>query len=106
MQSAVTHGLGIADVIGDKRDDILRIATERGAFNVRIFGSVARNQARADSDIDFLVEFVPGYRLLDLAGLLNDLETLLNRRVEIAIEKNLRPEFRDAFCKTQFRCKT
>ena len=46
-------GLGIDDLLRDKREAILRIAEQYGASNVRVFGSVARGEARPDSDIDY-----------------------------------------------------
>ena len=70
-------GLGIAEVLGDKREEILAIAAHHGASNVRIFGSVARGKARHDSDVDFLVEIEAGRSLLDRIGLIQDLEDLL-----------------------------
>ena len=48
--------MGINELLAEKRNAILNIATSYGAYNVRIFGSVARGSARADSDIDFLVD--------------------------------------------------
>jgi predicted nucleotidyltransferase len=42
-------------LLAEKREDILRIAAQHGAFNVRLFGSVARGEARPDSDIDLLL---------------------------------------------------
>ena len=81
MAEPSKRGLGIPEIIGDKRAQVLEIARRRGAYNVRIFGSVARGDAHSDSDVDFLVEFPPKYRLLDHAGLLADLEDLLGRRV-------------------------
>jgi predicted nucleotidyltransferase len=86
--------LGMAEIIGSKRQEILRVAEKYGAYNVRVFGSVARGEARTDSDVDILVDFVPGYRLLDQAGLLIELENLLGRNVDIAIAANLREEYR------------
>lgn len=61
-----------------KREEILRIAAEHGAQNVRIFGSVARGEADADSDVDILVDMEPGRSLLDRAALLLDLQRLLD----------------------------
>lgn len=87
---AVQVKLGIADVIGDKRQAVLRLAEQYGVRNVRVFGSVARGDATPDSDVDFPA----GYRLLDHIGLQQALQTLLGRRVEVAIERNLREEFR------------
>lgn len=48
--------MGIAELLQKKREDILRIATRYGALNVWVFGSVARGEATADSDMDFLVD--------------------------------------------------
>ena len=67
--------MGIADLLKFKRPEILRLAQAHGAHNVRIFGSVARGEAHADSDIDFLVEMDNGRSLLDLIELSQDLET-------------------------------
>jgi predicted nucleotidyltransferase len=66
-----------------RRDEILRIAAARGARDVRVFGSVAVGRARADSDVDFLVEFEPDRTALDLCELILDLEEALNRRVDV-----------------------
>ena len=46
---------GIEELLKSKHSDILRIATHLGALNVRVFGSVARGEATADSEVDFLV---------------------------------------------------
>lgn len=46
----------IAHIIGDKRDEVLRLAAKNGVTNVRVFGSVARGEATPDSDIDFLAD--------------------------------------------------
>ncbi len=62
------------------------------------FGSVARGEAGADSDIDVLVEFEPGARIgfLQLAGLAVELEPLLGRRVGLAVKTGLKPQIRDS----------
>lgn len=70
-------------------------AAKRGARRLRVFGSVAREDARPDSDVDFLVEFEPGRSLLDHGGLVVDLEELLACRVDVVSERGLRPRFRD-----------
>lgn len=77
-----------------RRDESLRIAEHRGARNVRIFGSVARGEAGERSDVDFLVELEPGRSLLDLGGLLMDLQELLNRPVDVVTEQGLRERIR------------
>lgn len=78
-----------------KREEILQIAAKHGARRVRIFGSVARGEADAASDFDLLVEMEPGRSLLDLGGLLMDLQDLLGCRVDIVTEKGLRERIRD-----------
>jgi hypothetical protein len=78
-----------------KRDEILRAAAQRGARNVRVFGSVARGDNDAESDVDFLVEMEPGRTLFDLSGLLLDLETLLHVSVDVVTEGGLRPKVRE-----------
>lgn len=60
-----------------RRAEILRLAAEHGASNVRVFGSVARGEADVMSDVDFLVDMGSGRSLLDLGGLLEDLRRLL-----------------------------
>ena len=87
--------MGIDDLLKDKREDILRIAAKHGAYNVRIFGSVARGEADDQSDIDILVEMEPGRSLFDLGGLLMDLQDLLGRKVDVATEKGLRERVRE-----------
>ena len=81
--------MGADELIKAKRADILRLATQHGARNVRVFGSVARGEAGPDSDIDVLVEFEPGRTLLDRIGLMQDLEDLLGRKVDVVTEKAL-----------------
>ncbi|MEQ8961200.1 MAG: nucleotidyltransferase family protein [Coleofasciculus sp. C2-GNP5-27] len=78
-----------------KRESILQTAAKYGAYNVRIFGSVARGEADANSDIDFLVEMEPGRSLFDLGGLLMDLQELLGCPVDVVTEKGLRKRIRE-----------
>lgn len=79
----------------DKRDEILRLARRYGAFNVRVFGSVARGEADERSDIDLLVCFEPGRGLLDHAGLWLDLQALLDCNVDVVSEGGLKPRVRN-----------
>jgi predicted nucleotidyltransferase len=76
------------------RAEILAAASRHGATNVRVFGSVARGEADAASDVDFLVDFEPGRSLLDLAGLLIDLEDLLGHPVDVVTEPGLKARIR------------
>lgn len=86
-------------LVADKRDEIMQIAARYGAYNVRVFGSMARGEADADSDIDLLVDLEPGRSLLDLGGLLMELQSLLGRPVDVITEKGLRPRIREAVLK-------
>lgn len=86
--------LGAAE-LRSLRVQILRLATEHGATNVRVFGSVARGEARYGSDLDLLVDTEPGRSLLDLGGLLVDLEELLQRRVHLVTRGGLHPLIRE-----------
>jgi predicted nucleotidyltransferase len=89
-------GLGISDLLQDQREAILEIAAKHGAYNVRVFGSVARGEATADSDIDLLIDYdldriTPWFP----AGLMLDLEKLLNRKVDVVSENSLHYFLRD-----------
>jgi hypothetical protein len=81
-------------ILQSRRNDILSLAARHGARNVRVFGSVARGEARPDSDVDILVDMEPGRSLFDLGGLLYDLQTLLGVDVDVVTEKGLRPRIR------------
>jgi uncharacterized protein len=85
----------IEALVRAKRQEILEIGARHGAKRIRIFGSVARNEAKPDSDVDFLVDLEPGRSLFDLGGLLMDLQDLLGRKVDVATEKGLRPRIRE-----------
>ena len=85
----------IEETLREKRQQILALAEKYGARNVRIFGSVARGDARLDSDIDFLVELEPGRSLFDLGGFLYDLQSLLGVEVDVVTEKGLRARIRE-----------
>ncbi len=78
-----------AALLKEHREAILRLAAQHGASNVRVFGSVARGEADAASDIDFLVDLAPGRSLLDHVALWQDLEDLLRCKVDVVSEKAL-----------------
>jgi predicted nucleotidyltransferase len=80
----------LTDLLQKRRSDILRVAEQHGASNVRIFGSVARGEDDERSDIDLLVDLESGRGLLDHAALILDLEELLGRKVDVATERGLR----------------
>lgn len=83
------------DQVSDKRNEIVQIARRHGASNIRVFGSVARGDDDQNSDVDFLVDLEKGRSLLDLGGLLMDLQNLLGRPVDVITEKGLRPRIRE-----------
>ncbi|WP_276752828.1 nucleotidyltransferase family protein [Chlorogloeopsis fritschii] len=88
--------IGLKQLLQEKREEILSIAAKHGAYNLRVFGSVARGEETETSDIDFLVDYdlekispwFPG-------GLILDLEKLLNRKVDIVTSKSLHYLIRD-----------
>ena len=67
------------ELLHEKREDILRVASKRGASNIRVFGSVVRGEADSKSDINLLVDLEPGRSLFDLGGLLMNLQDLLGQ---------------------------
>ncbi len=81
----------LEDLRSRYRERILAFSRLRGATNVRVFGSMARGEQRADSDVDFLVDFEPGRSLLDLTGLWLDLERELGCKVDVVSSRGLNP---------------
>jgi predicted nucleotidyltransferase len=77
------------------RAKILALAEKHGTSNVRVFGSVAREEVQADSDVDFLIDLEQGRSLLDHIGLKQDLEDLLGRSVDVAESVTLHDLIRD-----------
>lgn len=90
----------LKESLQEKREEILSLATKHGAFNIRIFGSVARGEDTENSDIDFLIDYdltktspwFPG-------GLLMDLEELLGCKVDVVTEKSLHPSIKEKVLK-------
>ncbi|MDJ0730308.1 MAG: nucleotidyltransferase domain-containing protein [Crocosphaera sp.] len=86
----------LKELLLEKREEIINIAAKHGAYNVRIFGSVAREEDDENSDIDFLIDY-------DLSktsswfpmGLILELETLLKHKVDIATDDSLHYFIRD-----------
>ena len=78
------------------RPQIMELARRHRAYKVSVFGSCVRGEMRADSDIDFLVDFEKEYSLLDIAGMMNGLEDLLGRKVDVVDRPSLRPELQEA----------
>jgi predicted nucleotidyltransferase len=83
------------ELIKAKREQILRLAAQHGARNVRVFGSFARGDAGPESDVDFLVAMDKGRSYFDLVALWQDLEDLLRRKVDVVTDGGLSPYLKD-----------
>lgn len=81
----------MADVVGKRRAEVLRVARRYGARSVRVFGSVRRGQATRQSDLDLLVSFRKGADLFDQLRLERELSHLLGRKVDVVTELGLHP---------------
>ena len=89
----------LPDFLIEKRNDILNIARKHGVTSLRVFGSAARGDAGADSDVDFLVEVGPVHSPWFPGGLLADLEELLGRSVDVVEPDGLHWYIRDQVLK-------
>ncbi len=87
--------LKIEAVLHEQRDCILELAVQHGARNVRIFGSVVRGEAQPNSDIDLLIDLGEPLSPWVPVGLIQDLEALLEHKVDIVTEKSLHYFIRD-----------
>ncbi len=77
------------------KDELVTVAARRGATNLRVFGSVARGDARPSGDVDLLVDLEPGRSLVDLGGLLMDLSDVLGVDVDVVTEASMKPRVRE-----------
>ena len=82
-------------LVESHRAQILALAARYGIENVRVFGSMARDDADDDSDIDLLVSLRPGKSGLALGGLLMDVQDLVKRKVDVVTEGGLHPALRE-----------
>ena len=86
----------LLDELRQNRNQIEALARQYGAKHIRVFGSVARGEERADSDVDFLVDLPRGYDLFSQRmPLAAGLENLLHRKVELIPEHELNRHIRD-----------
>ena len=93
-----------------KRDVALKILSDHQSefikFKVKtlfVFGSVARDQARVDSDIDLLVEFSEPVGIFEFLDLKEYLESILKARVDLATKQALKKQLRDQILKEAIR---
>jgi predicted nucleotidyltransferase len=75
------------EFLSKNRENIITISSKHKASNIRVFGSVARKDENETSDVDFLVTFDSKSTLFDKIELIEDLENLLNRKVDIVSDK-------------------
>ncbi|MEA1888237.1 MAG: nucleotidyltransferase domain-containing protein [Pseudomonadota bacterium] len=85
----------MSDIIEKYRSQILLLAKENGVRNVRVFGSMARNESGPDSDLDLLVDIEKGQSGLALGGFLYDVSELVHRKVDVVTENSLHPRIRE-----------
>ena len=85
--------------LAERRSEILGLAGRYRTGEVRVFGSVARDDNTDDSDVDFLIKPERGCSLFDLGGLLEDLQDLLGCRVDLVTEDGLKPRLRERVLK-------
>jgi len=71
------------------------LGARHGVRRIRVFGSMARGEARPDSDIDLLVEYEPGHGGFALVDFCEGVERLLRRRADVVTERSLLPLVRD-----------
>ena len=83
------------ELVQTKREIILQLAVKHGIYRLRLFGSVARQEADELSDVDFLVEMEAQRSLLDMGGFLSDVSQLLGRKVDVVTLNSLKPHIRE-----------
>ncbi len=81
-------------VLDLKRNAIRETASRFRVVNPRVFGSVLHGTDKDGSDLDLLVDALPGATLFDLGGLQDELESLLGLRVDLLTPADLPPKFR------------
>jgi predicted nucleotidyltransferase len=96
MSIAINQEKKLKQLLQERREEILEIAAKHGAFNVRVFGSVARGEETENSDIDFLINYdINKISSWFPVGLIHDLEDLLGRKVDVVTETGLKERICD-----------
>ncbi len=84
-----------SQILALKRNEVLALTARSKARNVRVFGSARRGDDKEGSDLDLLVDALPGATLFDLGGLQVALEELLGVRVDLLTPGDLPARFRE-----------
>lgn len=99
---APVRGISMRGQLGEQAQELRRkrsrltdIAQEHGVTNVRVFGSLARGEATAASDVDLLVDLRPGRTLVDLAAFRREAAEILRSPVDVATVDMLKEPIRD-----------
>ena len=92
QRTPTTRSRELRDLLVRHRRPLLAAAARHGVSNVRVFGSVARGDARPESDIDLLIDVEPSRSLFEIADLMVELEGILGVRVDLVEASTLRPE--------------
>ena len=96
MSIVVNQEKKLKQLLQERREEILEITANHGAFNVRVFGSVARGEETENSDVDFLINYdINKISSWFPVGLIHDLEDLLGRKVDVVTETGLKERIRD-----------
>jgi len=76
-------------------EELRQLGRRYGIHNIRVFGSFARGEAGPRSDLDLLVDYVPGQKGFAFVHFCEEAEALLGRTVDVATEKSLHPLIRE-----------
>lgn len=85
----------LRELVEAHREQIKAIVARHHGRSIALFGSAARSDDRAGSDLDFLVEFEPGTRPFELLLLGAELEAVLGVPVDVGTPATLRGALRD-----------
>lgn len=87
--------MNIEELRKNYRDDILRIADKYGVTDVRVFGSVARGDAKEGSDVDFVVKFPKDTSFITYGEMQDELEDIISCKVDLHSEKGISKYLKD-----------
>ncbi len=88
-----------SEIIDKYRNDLRTIAHRHGVTNVRVFGSVARQEDHEDSDIDLLVDAGEDTSLFDLARIRVEVRDLTGCEIDIHTSDSFHPKFHQKIAK-------